>query len=126
MAHQLINRYFDTSKSYQMNVENDADSWALIVQKVNSVSFCSMFLTFLQMKKCHPHFQWHARNWVLVHITVVHLVVMRCSLKNPDPDLKVLKEYHQLTAKGTIKRWKIRPEPESEPESEVSLHFYLG
>ena len=57
-----------------------------------------------------------------MHITVMHLVAMRHLLKNPDPDLKVLEEYHQLMAKGTIKRWKIRPEP----ESKVSLHFYLG
>ena len=56
----------------------------------------------------------------------MHLIAMRHLLKNPDPDLKVLEEYHQLTAKGTIKRQKVRLEPESEPESEVSLHFYLG
>ena len=39
MAHQLINHYFDTSKSYRTNIENDTDLWALIVEKVNSVSF---------------------------------------------------------------------------------------
>ena len=39
MAHQLIDHYFNTSKSYRMNIENDTDSWVLIVEKVNSVSF---------------------------------------------------------------------------------------
>ena len=43
MAHQLINHYFDTSKSYRMNIENDTDSWVLIVEKVNSVSFLFNF-----------------------------------------------------------------------------------
>ena len=78
-------------------------------------------LTFLQMKERHPHCRWHARNWVLVHITVMHLEAMRRSLKTRDPDLKVFEQYERLTAKGTIKKRKIRLEPESESESEVSL-----
>jgi len=84
-------------------------------------------LTFLQMKECHPRCRWHARNWVLVHITVMHLEAMRHSLKTHDPDLQVFEQYECLTAKGTIKKCKIRPEPESESESksesksEVSL-----
>jgi hypothetical protein len=80
-----------------------------------------MFPTLLQMKELHPRCRWHAGNWVLVHITVMHLSATRCSLNNPDPDLKALKEYEELTAKGTIKKRKIRPELESESESEVSL-----
>jgi len=46
---------------------------------------------------------------------------MRHSLKTRDPDLKVFKWYECLTAKGAIKKRKIRPEPESESESKVSL-----
>ena len=75
------------------------------------------------MKACHPCCRWHASNWVLVHITVMHLDAMRRSLKNPDPDLKVLEQYEQLMAKGALKKCKIRLEPESESESEVSLHL---
>ena len=48
---------------------------------------------------------------------------MRCLLKNPDPDLKDLKQCEQLMAKDAIKKCKARPEPESESESEVSLHL---
>jgi hypothetical protein len=86
-----------------------------------------MVLPFLQMKERHPHFRWHARNWVLVHITVMHLRAMRHSLKDPDPDLKALEVYNQLMAKGTIKKRKIRPEPESSSKSssEVSLNLQL-
>jgi hypothetical protein len=51
----------------------------------------------------------------------MHLRAMRHSLNNPDPDLKALKKYEELTAKGTIKKCKIRPELESESESEVIL-----
>ena len=37
-AHQLIGRYFDTTKSYKVNRENRPDSWALIVEKVRPIS----------------------------------------------------------------------------------------
>lgn len=53
----------------------------------------------------------------------MHLEAMRRSRKKPDPDLKDLEQYKQLTAKGAIKKRKIRPEPGSESESEVSLHL---
>ena len=79
-----------------------------------------MFLTFLQMKERHPRFRWHAKNWVLIHITVMHLDAMRRSLKKKDPDLKVLQE---LEGKPAIKKRMIRPEPESKSESEVILHL---
>jgi len=104
--------------------------------------FC-ILLTFLQMKDCHPRFKWHVKNWVLMHISVMHREATRRLLKmrNPDlmhisvmhheatrrllktcdPDLKILQEYEELTSKGIIKKRMIRPEPESEPESEVSL-----
>ena len=42
---------------------------------------------------------------------------MRRSLKTHDPDLKVFEQYEHLTAKGAIKKCKIRLEPESESES---------
>ena len=75
------------------------------------------------MKDHHPRFRWHARNWVLVHIAVMHLEATRRSLKKQDPDLKVLQEYEELISKGTIKKHKIRLEPESESGSEVNLHL---
>jgi hypothetical protein len=53
----------------------------------------------------------------------MHLEAMRRSLKNGDPDLKVLEQYKKLTADGTIKKRKFRPEPQSESESEVRLHI---
>jgi len=73
------------------------------------------------MKDCHPRFKWHAKNWVLMHISVMHLEATRRSLKMHDPDLKILQEYEELTSKGIIKKHVIRLEPESEPESKVSL-----
>jgi len=79
-----------------------------------------MFLTVLQMKEHHPRFRWYANNWLLVHISVMHLAATRRSLKKRDPDLKVLQEYENLTGKGIGKKRKIR---ESESESEVSLHL---
>jgi len=75
------------------------------------------------MKANHPCCRWHTGNWVLVHIAVMHLEATRCSHKILDPDLKVLERYGQLTAKGTIKKRKVRPEPESDSEHEVSLHL---
>jgi hypothetical protein len=74
------------------------------------------------MKQRHPRFRWHAKNWVIEHIAVMHLEAMRRLFKKPDPDLETLKQYEQLTAKGTIGKRKARPEPDSESESEVSLH----
>ena len=73
------------------------------------------------MKDCHPHFKWHAKNWVLMHISVMHLEATRHLLKMCNPDLKILQEYEELTSKGIIKKRMIRLEPESEPESKVSL-----
>ena len=82
-----------------------------------------MFLLFLQMKKRHPRFRWHAKNWVLEHIALMHLEAMRRSLKMSDPDLDTLKRYKRLMAKGVMRKRKARPEPnsESESESDVSL-----
>ena len=51
----------------------------------------------------------------------MHLDAMRRSLKRRDPDLKVLKEYDQLVAKGIVKKCKTRPELESDSKSNVSL-----
>jgi len=42
-----------------------------------------------------------------------------------DPDLKVAERYRQLVAKGTVKKHKVRPEPESDSEHEVSLHLWF-
>ena len=121
-AHQLIGRYFDITKSIKVNQESHPDGWTLIVEKVRPLHSCSMLLTFLQMKARHPRCRWHSQNWVLKHITVMHLDAMRRSLKQSDSDLKVLEEYEQLT-KGPINKRKIRLVPESESESEVSLHL---
>ena len=51
----------------------------------------------------------------------MHLDAMRRSLKRRDPDLEVLQEYDQLVAEDIVKKRKIRPEPESESKSDVSL-----
>ena len=50
---------------------------------------------------------------------------MRCLLKTRDLDLKVFEWYECLTAKGAIKKCKIRPEPESESESESESEVSL-
>ena len=53
-AHQLIGRYFDTTKTYMTNIQNHPDSWRLIIEKVYSVSFLFDVSTFPADERTSP------------------------------------------------------------------------
>ena len=53
-AHQLIGRYFDTTKNFRVNMQGHPDGWMLIIEKVCSVQFLFHVSTLRADEKASP------------------------------------------------------------------------